>query len=120
MAWALRLRWLWLEKTNPDRPWAMLNVDVPTQVRAMFAISVTTTVGNGCSTIFWTDRWVHGKSLQELASALMSFVHRRGWRKRTVRDALQDNNWTKDIIDCEFGELRPHTSYKTIRPRVGT
>lgn len=69
MAWALRMRWLWLKKTNPNRPWALLNINVPAQARAMFAISVTTTVGDVCSTNFWTDRWVHGKSLAEMAPA---------------------------------------------------
>lgn len=27
----------------------------------------------------------------------MPFVCRRGWRMRTVRDALHDSNWTRDI-----------------------
>lgn len=98
MAWALQLRWLWLEKTNPGRPWKLLKVQVPNAVRVMFAISVTSNVGDGSSTIFWTDRWIHGKSLQDLAPALMSFVLRRGWRMRTVCDALHDNSWTSDIV----------------------
>ncbi|GJN18978.1 hypothetical protein PR202_gb06201 [Eleusine coracana subsp. coracana] len=56
-----------------------------------------TTVGDGRSTLFWTDCWVNDKSIQELASALMSFVKRRGWRARTVHDALMQNTWLRDI-----------------------
>lgn len=98
MAWALRMRWLWIEKTNPDRPWAHLAISLPEQVKAMFAISVITTVGDGSSTVFWTDRWLHGKSISDLAPALMPFVRRRGWRTRTVREAMHKNSWTHDII----------------------
>lgn len=56
MAWALRMRWLCLEKTDPDRPLALLNIQVPNKVRAIFAILVTITVGDGSTIIFWTDR----------------------------------------------------------------
>lgn len=52
MAWALRMCWLWLEKTNLDRPWALLSVNVPGPVKAMFSISVTTSVGDSSTTIF--------------------------------------------------------------------
>lgn len=97
MSWALRMRWLWLEKTNPNRPWALLNVSVPTQVRAMFKISIVTNVGDGRTTTFWTDRWIHGQSIEDLAPTLMSFVRRRGWQTRTVQDAIQNNSWTRDI-----------------------
>ncbi|GJM88071.1 hypothetical protein PR202_ga04095 [Eleusine coracana subsp. coracana] len=64
---------------------------VPSQSKALFAISVTTSIGDGNSTLFWTDRWIHGKVISELATALMPHVRRRGWRSLTVRDALQGN-----------------------------
>ncbi|TVU35564.1 hypothetical protein EJB05_17460, partial [Eragrostis curvula] len=28
----------------------------------------------------------------------MPFVRRRGWRARTVREALEGNSWTRDIV----------------------
>ncbi|GJM89732.1 hypothetical protein PR202_ga05948 [Eleusine coracana subsp. coracana] len=56
-----------------------------------------TTVGDERSTLFWTDRWINGISIQELAPALMPFVKRRGWRARTVQDALTQNTWLRDI-----------------------
>ena len=30
LAWALRMRWLWLAKTDPGRPWAALAIQVTT------------------------------------------------------------------------------------------
>lgn len=65
---------------------------------ALFAACVTTQIGNGEATKFWVDRWLHGKSIAELAPTLMAFVRKRGWRKRTVQEALQDNAWAEDII----------------------
>lgn len=52
MAWALRLRWLWLEKTQPDRPWGVLRVRIPEPARAMFALSAQTYLGDGRTTMF--------------------------------------------------------------------
>ena len=46
------MRWLWLEKTSPDRPWAGLQVPVYSNTSAMFAISIETTVGNGSNTLY--------------------------------------------------------------------
>ena len=74
MGWALQMRWLWIEKTRPDRPWAGLEVPVHPNSVAMFAISVVTTVGNGRNTLFWTDRWLHGCCLEDLAPNVLSCV----------------------------------------------
>lgn len=52
MAWALQMRWAWLSKTDPERPWALLDIHLPKQVLSMFHISVTTTLGNGKLTLF--------------------------------------------------------------------
>ena len=67
MGWALQMRWLWIEKTKPERPWAGLEIPVHMHKSAMFAISVVTSVGNSENTMFWTDHWIHGCSLQDLA-----------------------------------------------------
>ena len=44
MGWALQMRWLWIEKTKPDRPWAGIEIPVHPHSSAMFAISVVTTL----------------------------------------------------------------------------
>jgi hypothetical protein len=33
LCWALRMRWLWLHKTDPGRPWANLPIQVPYKAR---------------------------------------------------------------------------------------
>jgi hypothetical protein len=52
MCWALRMRWLWLHKTNPSRPWAQLPFHVPNKVRAFFSTVLVSEVGNGANTLF--------------------------------------------------------------------
>lgn len=54
--WALRIRCLWAQKTDPTRPWAGLPIQVPQNALALFDLVVVTSVGNDESTRFWTDR----------------------------------------------------------------
>jgi hypothetical protein len=56
-SWALQAKWLWLEKTDPNRPWHGLNFPIPKQVRKFFASSIIIVIGNGTNTLFWSDRW---------------------------------------------------------------
>jgi len=93
MSWALQMRWLWIEKTNPDRPWAGLRIPVHAHSSAMFAISIVTSVGDGKNTLFWSDRWIHGRCLQDFAPNVYMSVPARVRNKRTVEEALYDQTW---------------------------
>lgn len=61
------MRWLWLQKTDPLRPWANLPIRVPDQVQAFFSVAITSEIGDGTRTLFWPDRWLHGQSIAGLA-----------------------------------------------------
>jgi hypothetical protein len=74
MAWALQIRWQWFKKTKADRPWVDLELPSHPNSIALFAIAVTTEVGNGHSTLFWTDRWLHGCLIESLAPAVFACV----------------------------------------------
>jgi hypothetical protein len=65
MGYALRIRWLWLQKTGEALDG--LPIQVPKKACALFNMAVTTRVGNGVSTKFWSDRWLESKTLGELA-----------------------------------------------------
>jgi len=97
MGWALQMRWLWIEKTKPERSWAGLKIPVHMNTSAMFAISVVTSVGNGENTMFWTDRWIHGCRLQDLAPNVFKSVPPRLRNKRTVAEAFHELTWVADI-----------------------
>ena len=97
MGWALQMRWLWIEKTKPDRPWAGLEVPVHSNTVALFAVSVVTSVGNGENTLFWSDRWLHGCSIENLAPNVFKCIPARLRKARTVKDALHELTWVSDI-----------------------
>ena len=94
--YALRMRWLWLRKTDPNRPWLGLAEEKEPVVEAMFQASIYIELGDGCTTLFWSDRWLQGKSLIDLAPCLCNAGVRIRTR-RTVAQALLNGQWIKDI-----------------------
>lgn len=50
------------------RPWVGLPVSVRRIAHALFDAAVVTTVGNGSSTKFWTDRWIQRETVVGFAS----------------------------------------------------
>jgi hypothetical protein len=73
------------KKTQPDRPWAGLDIQVHPNAAAVFAVSVQTVIGDVAATLFWTDWWLEGKSLAELAPNLVPTVPKRVTKSRTVQ-----------------------------------
>jgi hypothetical protein len=53
LGWVLQMRWLWFSKTETEHPWTGLELPLHQNVRALFAISVVTQVGNGANTLFF-------------------------------------------------------------------
>jgi hypothetical protein len=47
--------------------------------------------------IFWTDRWLHGHNIEDLAPALFVLVPKSIATKRTVHEALEDHRWVGDM-----------------------
>jgi hypothetical protein len=47
LGWPLKMRWVWLQKTEPNHPWADFNINVPEQIKAFFAAAVYSEVGDG-------------------------------------------------------------------------
>jgi hypothetical protein len=88
MGWALNIRWLWLKKTQPNRPWAEFEVRTHPMAAALFAASMCSVVGNGTSTMFWSDNWLNGMSLTQIAPALSTRISIRIKKKKTVQQAL--------------------------------
>ena len=99
LGWALRLRWLWLQKTEPGKPWAFFPIQSSPQVKAFFAAATILEVGNGKNTCFWADRWLCGQNLQKSFPNLFGAVAARA-RKRKVFDALNNRTWVSGIRDA--------------------
>uniref|UniRef100_K3ZCK4 Uncharacterized protein n=1 Tax=Setaria italica TaxID=4555 RepID=K3ZCK4_SETIT len=64
---------------------------------SLFASAVTTEVGNGANTKFWTDRWLNGCSIEFLAPHLFASVPKRRVKRRTVQETLLNYYWLQDI-----------------------
>lgn len=97
MGLALRMPWLWLRKTERDRPWAAFNIRVPVDTRSMFAVAVITSIGDDATTLFWEDKWIKGQSAADLAPNLMPYLKKSAKRTRTVQQALQEDIWLSDF-----------------------
>ena len=97
LGWALRMRWLWLKKTDPSKPWADLPISVPAMAKAFFKTTLVSEVGNGANTFFWSDKWLNGRAVADIAPRLITTVPARIINKRTVQEALLDRNWIKDV-----------------------
>jgi hypothetical protein len=95
---ALRPRWLWLGCTDPTRSWGMMEVKEDRVTTAFFKASTFFILGDGLSALFWTDLWLEGQSIADIAPDLVGAVSNRRHTRRTVFSALQHDAWISDII----------------------
>ena len=96
-SWAMQTRWLWLQRTDESRAWSELPIQVDAQAEAFFRASITISVGDGMRTKFWTDRWLDGQSIHDIAPHLLTVVSARARKNRTVAQAMPNRAWTRDI-----------------------
>jgi hypothetical protein len=97
MCWALQVRWLWLGKTNPSRPWYGLDIPVHKNSVTFFNTALQSQVGRGDNTLFWHDKWLLGCSISDLAPTVVAAVPMKTQQQRTVVEALNNHRWTRDI-----------------------
>lgn len=57
---ALRIWWLWLQRTWESRPWRSLACFTSRTERELFQSSISVKLGNAEGSFFWTDRWMDG------------------------------------------------------------
>jgi hypothetical protein len=62
-----------------------------------FAKSVISIIGNGASTLFWTDNWLHGTAIRDIAPEVAAKVGKRALSSTTVVQALDNFRWVNDI-----------------------
>ena len=94
---ALRVRWLWLKATEDSRPWRHLHLPADVEAQAIFNASTSWIIGNGTSCLFWTDRWVAGQSISEIAPAMLALVPKRRRRVRSMSQGLSNRAWIQDF-----------------------
>ena len=57
----------------------------------------TRLVGGGSFALFWEDRWLDGKAIQELPPDLFALIPRHCRKRHTLREALLERRWMEDI-----------------------
>ena len=93
----LRVRWEWQDRTTQHNTAQRSQLgSTDRAARAIFQAATVLTLGNGHSIFFWTDRWLDGWTVKEIAPLIIASV---GSRKRgaTVAEALHNHNWMRHI-----------------------
>jgi hypothetical protein len=68
-------------------------------------MAVRTEIGDRANTLFWKDRWLDGKNIQDLAPNFLPMVSKPRANKRTVQEALTGDVWLEDIQDLSVKAL---------------
>ena len=58
---ALRLRWLWFQWTEPERPWVGTEPPVDATDKQLFRASTSVLLGDGQIASFWQSSWLEGR-----------------------------------------------------------
>jgi hypothetical protein len=90
----LRLRWPWYKFREQSKPWANMHIALSKSETDLFRACTSIEVRNGISTSFWRDRWLHGQSPQDLASALYKLAWRKGI---SVAQGCNDHKWMNGL-----------------------
>ena len=80
-----------------DKAWSPLMTPVDEKIRHLFNAAARVEVGNGEKTFFWTDKWVLGRSVENIAPEDYHAVNTMIRATRTVAEGLPECNWIKDI-----------------------
>ena len=101
---ALRLRWLWIAWTDPGRLCVGTAPPCCDQDLALFAAATTVTIGDGSTALFWHSRWIGPCTL---AAAYLGLYNHSKQKRRTVQEAIRDDNWIKDLRHGDMHPLLP-------------
>jgi hypothetical protein len=71
---------------------ASLPVAVPHRAQALFNVAVDAIVENGEEILFWTDKWLDGHTMAEIAPNLFKIVQKRIAKRRTAAQALHNRS----------------------------
>nr|CAH67882.1 OSIGBa0153E02-OSIGBa0093I20.11 [Oryza sativa] len=92
---ALRLRWLWHEWKDPNKPWVGLDTPCDEIDKDLFAASTKITVGDGNMTRFWDSTWIDGRRPKDLMPLVYAISKNR---KKSLHQGKEDDTWVDDLI----------------------
>lgn len=91
---ALRLRWLWFQWDDTDRPWKGSATPCVGSDFALFEACTKITVGDGSKTLFWKDNWLNGSAPAKLAPTIFK---RSRCKSISIKDGFQEGRWMRGL-----------------------
>jgi hypothetical protein len=68
-----------------------------TEAQGVFRSLSSIKLGNGASILFWSDRWINGVMVADLAPAVVLAIGARQRNNRTVVAGFLNDAWVSDI-----------------------
>jgi hypothetical protein len=65
--------------------------------KSFFDASAQLQLGDGATFLYWSDAWLEGARLADLAPDLVAAVSNNSRRRRTVASAMLNQAWVQDI-----------------------
>ena len=90
---AFRTRWVWNLRAEEQKACCELACPVDERVRQVFYVAARVVVGNGERIYFWTDKWIHGKTIEEIAPDVFLSINPEIKARRTMAQALKHGKW---------------------------
>jgi hypothetical protein len=126
----LQTRWLWLEHTQSELPWVVIQGKTDVMIVGFFKDPTRWLLGDGNSMSFWSVSWLDGQSIEELVPKLVAAASCGPHHSRSVASALEGYCWIRDITGAPYilgliqylqlGQrleevvIQPSTSYRLI------
>jgi hypothetical protein len=89
---ALRVRWIWQDWMETDKPWQGLPMAADAKATDLFNAAVRFILGDGQRIKFWLDPWLEGTSLTTSAPDLFRSCT---MKRLTVSEALTNGKWIR-------------------------
>uniref|UniRef100_A0ACD5ZK36 Uncharacterized protein n=1 Tax=Avena sativa TaxID=4498 RepID=A0ACD5ZK36_AVESA len=93
----LQVRWAWSLRTEEKKAWCSLAGPEEDRTRHIFNAAANVVVGNGERVFFWTDKWLNGRTIEEVAPDIFNIIHPFTKAKKMVAQAIPNNSWIHDI-----------------------
>ena len=94
---SMQARWPWLQLVDSSRPWSEFTIKVPTEALCLFQAATKCEAHCGRNTLFWEDRWLEGRRIQEIAPLLYRLVPTRIRASCLVGPAVENGSWALDV-----------------------
>ena len=77
--------------------WNNFKIKVPDESKMLCQAAMRNVANSGVTTLFWEDRWLEGRRIQEIAPLLYRLVSTRIRASCLVGPAVENGSWALDV-----------------------